>query len=626
MNPLTNKQQISYLQEIQRILEIFRLNWKTYLGIHLVLSVFSVMVLTPLLTMILGWLVLASGQTALTDEDILFFALSPTGLPIVLLAAALYTTVAVFEQAAMITSSRRIASGQTVSLPNLGRFLLIKFWPLFRLALQLIGRTALIAAPFLAVSALVFNLFLTEYDINYYLSARPAVFWWAGGVILVCLLTMAGVLLRTFSGWVLALPLLLLNNESPARVLNTSRKASVSMRFPIALILLTLFLLNAGMLGLLSLLTDFAVDGAAAFAGDSLRILAYLFGSLAIIWLISTVAIAFFGNSVLALVIITMFARLVKPVDDGNLEQKQAQMQSDQAWKISATRLAGLALIISLASGFAVYLTINRLNFEENTMIIAHRGASAEAPENTLAALELAIKQGADRVEIDVQETRQGEVVVIHDSDLKKIGGSSLKVFEAPLSELQSVDIGSWMNPSFSDQRVPTLQQVLALCKDRINIVIELKYYGQEKQLEERVVRLVEDADMQDQIVVMSLSYPGVLKMKSIRPQWKVGLLSSVSLGDITRLKADFFAVNAKFASRKFIKRVHKQNREVLVWTVNDPISISAMISKGADGIITDFPGLGVKIRQERADLDIHERMMIQLASYFGKQPARPEQ
>jgi len=626
VNPLTNKPQISYLQGIHQILEIFSLNWKPFLGIHLAVNAFSLLVLTPLLTMVLGWLVLASGQTALTDEDILFFALSPTGLPIVVLAAALYTTVVVFQEAAMITSSRRIASGQPVGLPKLGRLLLMRFWPLFRLALQLIFRTALVAAPFLAVSALVFDVFLTEYDINYYLSAKPVVFWWAGGCIVVCLLTMAGVLLRIFSGWVLALPLLLLNNESPATVLNTSRKASASMRFPIALILLVLFLLNAGMLGLVSLLTDFAVDGAIAFAGDSLQVLAYLLGSVTIFWVVTTVAIAFFSNSVLALVIIAMFTRLVKTDDSEYLQQGHATERSGQGWKITASRLAGLALIISLASGFAFYLAMSKLNFEEPTMIIAHRGASAVAPENTLAALELAINEGADWVEIDVQETRQGEVVVIHDSDLKKVGGSSLKVFEAPLSELQNVDVGSWMNPSFSDQRVPTLQQVLALCRDRIKIVIELKYYGQEKQLEERVVRLVEAAGMQDQIVVMSLSYPGVQKIKSIRPQWKVGLLSSVSMGDITRLEADFFAINARFASRRFIKRVHQQNQEVMVWTVNDPVGMSTMMSKGADGIITDYPGLAVKIREERAELDIHERMMIQLASYLGKQPTRPEQ
>ncbi len=473
MNPLTNKPQFGYLQEINRILEIFRLNWKTYLGIHLVISVFSVLVLTPLLTMILGWLVLASGQTALTDEDILFFALSPTGLPIVLLAAALYTTVAVFEQAAMITSSRHIALGQTVSLPNLGRFLLMKFWPLFRLALQLIGRTALIALPFLAVSALVFYAFLTEYDINYYLSAKPAVFWWAGGVILVCLLTMAGVLLRTFSGWVLALPLLLLNDENPARVLSSSREASKAMRFPIALILLTLFLLNAGMLGLLSLLADFAMDGAIAFANDSLRILAYLLGSLAIIWLISTLAIAFFGNSVLSLVIIHFYSKLVPSANNKYLAENPIPANLGLSKHLSAKTMIGLVLLAILTVGLAINITMDKLNHADHTLVVAHRGASASAPENTLAAIELAINKGADWVEIDVQETSDGEVVVIHDSDLKRVGGSRLSVFDASLTQLQSVDISSWKVSSFSDQRVPTLQQVLEACKDRIKIVIE---------------------------------------------------------------------------------------------------------------------------------------------------------
>jgi glycerophosphoryl diester phosphodiesterase len=288
--------------------------------------------------------------------------------------------------------------------------------------------------------------------------------------------------------------------------------------------------------------------------------------------------------------------------------------------------LAGLVLFISLAAGLALSITINRLDIEDNTMVIAHRGASADAPENTLAAMELAITQGADWVELDVQETRDGEVVVIHDSDLKKIGASGLKVFESSLAELQSVDIGSWKDPSFSDQRVPTLQQVLALCKDRINIVIELKYYGKEERLEERVVKLVEDAGMQDQIVVMSLSYPGIQKMKSLRPEWSVGLLASVAIGDITRLEADFFAINATFASRALIKHVHKQNRKVMVWTVNDPISMSAMMSKGVDGIITDKPALAATVRNERAEMGMHERIMIQLASFIGKEPVRPKQ
>jgi len=258
--------------------------------------------------------------------------------------------------------------------------------------------------------------------------------------------------------------------------------------------------------------------------------------------------------------------------------------------------------------------------------VVAHCCTSANAPENTLAAMELAISNGADWVEIDVQETLDGEVVVIHDSDLMKIGGSGRKVFESTLAELQSVDIGTWKDPSFSDQRIPTLQQLLELCKDRVNVVIELKYYGREERLEERVASIVEAVGVQDQIIIMSLSYPAIQKMKSLRPKWRIGLLASVSIGDITRLDADFFAVNANFANRAFIKHVHSRGKKLMVWTVNDTISMSAMMSKGVDGIITDKPQLAISIRQERAELGVHERIMIQLASFIGKEPTRPEQ
>ena len=608
------------------MLETFRLNWKSFLGIHITVKILSLLVLTPLLTLLLGWLLLASGHSALTDEDILFFALSPTGMLVMLFAGAMFTTVVIFEQAAMITAAYHVTSGLAVSLPGIGRYLLPKFWPLFQLSLQMIGRTVLIAAPFLAIGVWVYLSLLTEFDINYYLAEKPPVFWKAGGLILLCLLAMSGILLRVFSGWLLALPLLLLGSETPARALKKSRTASVSNRIPIAVTLLVLFLLNAGMLGLVSLLTDFAVDGVVALAGESLKTLAYLLGGLVVLWLVAEVSVTFFSNSILSLTIFYFSVRLAGITGDGQAVPDLSPEQPDRKWRLTGVRLAGLAVIITLLAGLALNITMDRLSLEDNTVIIAHRGASAEAPENTLAAMELAIEQQADWVEIDVQETRNGEIVVIHDSDLKKIGGSSLKVAEATLEELQSVDIGSWWDPSFNDQRIPTLQQVLDLCKNRVNIVIELKYYGHEERLEERVANLVDAAGMQDQVMLMSLSYPGIQTMKSLRPDWTVGLLSSVAIGDITQLEADFFAVNAKFANRAFIKRVHKKNQQVMVWTVNDPVSMSAMMSKGVDGLITDKPGLASTIRAERAELGMHQRIMIQLASLIGRQPARPEQ
>ena len=623
---LERKRNNEIRRAMRQVVEAFKLNWKLFLSIHIVVNILSVLVLAPLTSLVVGWLVLASGQAVLTDEDILFFVLSPTGMLVCLAAGALYTTVVVFQQAAMITAANAVTKGHTVTILRLGHIMLVKFWPLFRLATQMVARTALIASPFLAISAWIYFSLLTEFDINFYITQKPPVVWLAGGLILVCLLSMLAVLLRIFSGWVLALPMLLVNGESPHQVLQLSRKASVSMRVSIAVTLLLLFLANAGLLGLISALAGFGVNGGVALAGESLRLLAYLLGGLMLVWLLVNLAVTFISNSILSLVIIYIFVRLTPASVDWKPDEFTPAPKSAGLKKFPFSRLAGMAIIFSLVAGVVISIAINQMDTEDQTLVIAHRGASADAPENTLAAMDLAIKDGADWVEIDVQETRDGEVVVIHDSDLKKIGGSHLKVFDSSLQELQNVDIGSWKDSSFHDQRIPTLKQLLEFCKDRINVLIELKYYGQERHLEAKVAKIVEAAGMQDQIRIMSLSYPGIQKMKSLRPEWKTGLLASVSIGDITQLDADFFAVNASFASRAFIRHIHARGRKVLVWTINDPISISAMMSKGVDGIITDKPQLAVNVRLERAELSIHQRILIQLASFIGKQPQRPNQ
>jgi glycerophosphoryl diester phosphodiesterase len=259
---------------------------------------------------------------------------------------------------------------------------------------------------------------------------------------------------------------------------------------------------------------------------------------------------------------------------------------------------------------------------EDHAEIIAHRGASAVAPENTLAAIEQALEQGTDWVEIDVQETADGEVVVIHDRDLKKIGGVALNVYDSSLKQLQSVDIGSWFSSQYSDQRIATLEQVLRLCKGRAKVNIELKYYGHEQQLEQRVADIVEAIGMEQDIVLMSLSYEGISRMRTLRPQWTLGLLSSVTAGDLSGLELDFYAINGGFANRALIRKAHDNGRQVFVWTINDAVGMSKMMSRGVDGIITDEPGLARSVLEQRAALSSGERLLIELATLFGHKTA----
>ena len=246
-----------------------------------------------------------------------------------------------------------------------------------------------------------------------------------------------------------------------------------------------------------------------------------------------------------------------------------------------------------------------------------YRGAAGKAPENTLAAIHQAIEDQADWIEIDVQETADGEIVVIHDSDFMKLAGNPVKVWDTTLAQMGDIDIGSWFAPGFSQQRVPTLKQVLETARGKARVVIELKYYGHDEKLEQRVVEIVEQTDMVNATAIMSLKYDAVKKVRALRPGWRIGLLSATAIGDLTRLDADFLAVAMGMASGGFVRRAHDVGKLVFVWTVNDPVSMSRMMSMGVDGVITDEPAMARKVLVDRAELNSAERLLIHTALLF---------
>ncbi|HKL46496.1 MAG TPA: glycerophosphodiester phosphodiesterase family protein, partial [Roseovarius sp.] len=258
-----------------------------------------------------------------------------------------------------------------------------------------------------------------------------------------------------------------------------------------------------------------------------------------------------------------------------------------------------------------------RLAAPQAVEVIAHRGAAAVRPENTLAAVEKALEDRADWVEIDVQEIADGTVIVTHDSDFMKQAGVPLKVWEAMPDDLARIDIGSWFDPAYAKARVPTLRDVLEVAKGRGRVLIELKYYGHDDRLEERVARIVEETGMADDVMIMSLKREGVAKMRSLRPAWPMGILAARAIGDLTALDADFLAVNTGQISGQLLRRAHAAGKRVHVWTVDDPRAMSRMISMGVDGLITNKPGLARKVMTERAALSLSERILLWLSDRF---------
>ncbi len=302
------------------------------------------------------------------------------------------------------------------------------------------------------------------------------------------------------------------------------------------------------------------------------------------------------------------------------LEEDESQRGSNLKL-FTRSRLIIGSIVLGLCATLFGFWSLSSLSLKDEVQIMAHRGASVAAPENTMAAFQQAIDDGADWIEIDVQETADGEVVVAHDSDFMKLSGNPLKIWDATVDDLANIDVGSWVDPKYSGERVPTLTEVLRLCEDKVGVNIELKYYGHDEQLEQRVVDIVESEQMADQIMVMSLKPEGVAKVKTLRPNWRCGLLMSVYVGQMKNIEADFLAVNSKFATRSFVRRAHESEKEVFVWTVNDAATMSQALNRNVDGILTDRPELAQQVLTERAQMSSVERLLAELAVLFN-QPA----
>jgi len=279
--------------------------------------------------------------------------------------------------------------------------------------------------------------------------------------------------------------------------------------------------------------------------------------------------------------------------------------------------LSVVALAIPVAAGVA-YLLMQNVWSDRPVLVLAHRGASYAAPENTLAAFRRAGLERADFVELDVQESSDGVVMVAHDSDLMKVARKPLKIWSSTAAQLQAVDIGSYFSSAYADQRMPTLAEALAACKGSTRVDIELKNYGHDQRLEERVIGVVEAAGMQEQVVTMSLSGTMVARMKRLRPDWSSGLLIARAVGDVSRLPVDFLAIESKMAGRELVRTAHAAGKPVYVWTVNDAQRMIRLMSLGVDGLITDRPALAREVVADYEAMKSAQRLFLFVMTRLG--------
>jgi len=231
---------------------------------------------------------------------------------------------------------------------------------------------------------------------------------------------------------------------------------------------------------------------------------------------------------------------------------------------------------------------------------IAHRGASAFAPENTLSAFKLAVAHGANAVELDAKLSNDGRVVVIHDQTLKRTAGVDGRVRDFLLSDLKTLDVGSFFDSRFSGEMIPTLDEVFEEVGRKLLVNVEITNYETPNDLlPEKIAEIVKSHGVQDRVHFSSFNPNNLIRIKKLLPECPIGLLTPVNLSGLLSacrvnqsVEPEFMHPFHLLTLPGCVKMQHNHNRRVHVWTVNKPKDILRMLKMQVDGIITDNPKL----------------------------------
>ena len=249
------------------------------------------------------------------------------------------------------------------------------------------------------------------------------------------------------------------------------------------------------------------------------------------------------------------------------------------------------------------------------TEITAHRGSSRTAPENTIPAIEAAVEEMADSVEIDVQMTADGVVVLGHDASLKRVAGVNRSIASMTFEELEKLDVGSWFSSEYAGTRIPSLSEVLELCSQKTSLNIEIKYVGKNSELPEKTAEMVREYGMENQCVITSTNLSYLKRVKEALPEIRTGYIISAAYGNFYSSEdVDFISIRSGFVTSSLMQNAHEQGKAVYAWTVNTKSELERLTLLGVDGIITDRPVLAREIvYREEATESLFEYLKLVL-------------
>jgi glycerophosphoryl diester phosphodiesterase len=600
-------------------------------------------ILGPLGVALLHAIIRLGGDVAVANTQLIAFALSPLGFSTLMILAIVSVAFTFIERAGLYhilfnSLHQRHTSCWRTFAQTLRAGPRIVSVALLQVALFL---GALL--PFLAAAWLTYSLLLTEWDINFYLAERPSEFFVA--VAIAAGLGLAGAVVGAilYVRWAFAVPVVVFEGRHFTSALRGSATLVKGWGWLVLGVMLgwELFrylLYAVAFLGLKELNELILV--ALGHTGSAMLIWVAVLMILDVVILTGVVIVE---TVVFCLVITVLYENshrhqecqaALTAHDPEVASRATAEVQTCHP-RLAALESAGgrlprrlavfSAIALVLVLGVTAWQTASiaqEFRHRHRIYVTAHRAGAKDAPENTLAALRKAIEVGADYAEIDVQRTKDGIVVVLHDKDFKRLTGAKGKVWELTYEQVRDLTFTKKKGktgPAASDGKIATLEEFITTAQGKIKLNIELKYYKEhfDRDLAKQVVRMIEDHHFVDQCVVTSLEPGALVEVRKLNPAIHTGIIVAADLGNIAAYDVNFLSLKRTQITAALRRLATNHKLQIHAWDVESRTDMEMMIHLGTDNLITDDPALAMEVRDWYENLSDGELILFNFRNWL---------
>ncbi|MBM7570763.1 glycerophosphodiester phosphodiesterase family protein [Aquibacillus albus] len=571
----------------------FKKSYKQCLTVEFIYMLLTSFLFVPFISLLFNWMLKVMGTGSLLNADVYKFGLSSSGIIGMLLISFLVVIVLLMEFGALIIIAQKRYFNRYVFVSEALLSTYQKLPKLLGVGMIQFSLLLFLIIPFVDLPVIPA---LLDFNVPIFLATK----FHESYVVLITYLAIILFIVYLFTRLIFTLHFIFIDEKSILGAMNDSwrltkhKQNKLTVLLNLCLLNITIFVIGLLAMTFISYLTHlFDTKVVGDLIGN------YLTTFSSYLTMVSSLVLI----PINIIVITRLFYRFKK--NKGDVIKDYLSIQKNTklcTWEEQLTRVftnkkktLTAVVIVLLTVIFFISYTVNDnlVYLKWDVAVAAHRGDWQDAPENSMSSIQSAINKGIDAVEVDVQMTKDGVIVLNHDNDLKRVADNSARVKDLTYEELTELNIGRLYGEAFREEKIPTLDQVLEVVQHAgVTIIIDIKPLDLDERsdLAEKVVQLIEKHEMEDLTYVQSFDSYLLQEIRNDNNSIKIGQILYLAAGNLSTLDVDFYTIRKSMLTERFIKNARKQNREVWVWTVNLERNMKEVLKYDIDGIITDYP------------------------------------